>query len=140
MGDLVFPTPGAFRRWIEKVTRNRLIDLLRRHYQTRVRGKPPVSLDQSNGDGTHLADHVPDSGRSPATLASRREMAEALGAVVATLPPDYRNVLQLTMVESLPIPEIALKIGRSAEATRKLLTRAVDACREAMRRSGLVVE
>jgi RNA polymerase sigma-70 factor (ECF subfamily) len=67
-------------------------------------------------------------------------MAEALGAVVATLPPDYRNVLQLTMVESLPIPEIALKIGRSAEATRKLLTRAVDACREAMRRSGLVVE
>jgi len=140
LGELDFPSPGAFRRWIEMVTRNRLIDLVRRHYTTRVHGTPPRSLDQSNGHGGHVKSDVASPELTPGSVASRREAAEALLTVVAGLAPDYRTVLQLVLVDRLGSREIALRIGRSQDATRKLLARALDACRDAMRKLGFEVE
>ena len=45
---------------------------------------------------------------------------------MARLPPDYRDVLYLRYWEGLSFVQIAGRIGRSADAVRKLWYRAIE--------------
>ncbi len=115
LGEAEFPSEGAFRRWLETVVRDRLAKLARRHL-----GAPPPGP-------------VPSGDPSPSSVAGRRAEAEALEAVLARIPPPYREVIRLSLVEGLPTGEIAARVGKSLPAVRKALRRALEACREAMR-------
>jgi RNA polymerase sigma-70 factor (ECF subfamily) len=52
-------------------------------------------------------------------------LADTLGR----LPEDYREVLILRHLECLSFPEVAQRMGRSADAVKKLWTRALDRLR-----------
>jgi len=133
-----FPGPGAFRRWLETITKHRLVDLARRHLGRRRREGQALSLDETvgrseSGASLRRRDLVPGADTSPSGIASRREAAEALEVVLSRIPPHYRDVIRFVVVERIPLREIATRLGRSPDAARKVLDRALLACGAAMR-------
>ena len=63
---------------------------------------------------------------SPSAQASRREESLRLADALATLAPDYRDVIVMRHLQNLKFEEIAVRLGRSAGATRMLWTRALE--------------
>lgn len=55
------------------------------------------------------------------------EEAERLEAALETLPPEHREVILLRKFEELPFAEIGRRLGRSEDAARMLLARAMTA-------------
>ncbi len=51
------------------------------------------------------------------------------GAVLDRLRPDHRSVLTFRYLDSLPVPDVAVLLGRSVHATESLLVRARAALR-----------
>jgi RNA polymerase sigma-70 factor, ECF subfamily len=65
------------------------------------------------------------SAASPSTRAVRREEAVLLADALARLPADYRDVFILRNLEQVPVEQVAVRMGRSVNAVRKLWTRAM---------------
>jgi RNA polymerase sigma-70 factor (ECF subfamily) len=55
---------------------------------------------------------------------------EQVKMALADLKDDYQNVIIWHYLEDLPIPEVAKMLGRTEEATRVLLSRALKSLRE----------
>jgi RNA polymerase sigma-70 factor (ECF subfamily) len=58
-------------------------------------------------------------------MMAAAEEAAALHAAMSRLSEDYREVLHLRNWQQLPFMDIGEKMGRSAEAARKLWSRAL---------------
>jgi RNA polymerase sigma factor (sigma-70 family) len=69
---------------------------------------------------------------SPSSAAAAREQDEALRRAVERLPEDYRAVIRWRGYERLPFAEVGRRLGRSAEAARKLWARAVEELKQAL--------
>jgi len=77
----------------------------------------------SSGKGLYAASP------SPSAEAMAHERAEALQLALARLPEDYRQVIALRHLEQLSFDEIGALMERSADAVRKLWTRAIERLR-----------
>ena len=62
---------------------------------------------------------------SPSRLVRREERFDRLEKAVEGLSPDHRRVILLSRIDGLQIREIAARMGRSEDATKKLLARAL---------------
>jgi RNA polymerase sigma-70 factor (ECF subfamily) len=111
--------PAAFLGWLAAIVRNRALRSLRQ--AGRLQPLPAGSSDE---------DELPDDGSAPDEQASRREQAARLWAALQRLAEDDRTVIDLRNFQELPFPEVARRMGRSAEAVRQLWTRAVRRLRE----------
>ena len=67
---------------------------------------------------------------SPEDAAASNEVDHAVSAAIATLAPEYREVLLLRDAEGLTAPEVAGVLGLSVEAVKSRLHRARLAVRE----------
>jgi RNA polymerase sigma factor (sigma-70 family) len=65
----------------------------------------------------------PNDDRDLAAVAVQRESVTRLHQLLATLPPDKRELLALRFAADLSTAEIAAVIGRRPDATRKQLSR-----------------
>ncbi len=111
------PKRAPFSAWLFRIARNAAVDSLRRH-------RPAVSLDG-------LADVlVAAPGESPEALAERRERLDHLRGHVASLDSNKRELLILRFAGELTVREIAQVVGKSEAATRKQLTRTINALKE----------
>jgi RNA polymerase sigma-70 factor (ECF subfamily) len=61
------------------------------------------------------------------SAAVLNEQAERLGAALEALEPDYREVIVLRKLEELSFKDVAARMGRSEDACRMLLARAMVA-------------
>jgi RNA polymerase sigma-70 factor (ECF subfamily) len=66
---------------------------------------------------------------SPSQQAACREQAVLLADALGRLPADYREVIILRHLEGLNFPEVAGRMGRSADAVKKLWARALGRLR-----------
>lgn len=135
LGHVDFPSERTFRRWLGVLAQNRLIDLMRRHFYTARRSSDNLSLDETvghdeSGGSVRVREQLPNYDPGPSTIVSRREAAEALEAVLARIPAQYRELIRLLQVERLPTREIATRLGKKPEAVRSMLSRALSACRQ----------
>ena len=73
--------------------------------------------------------------QSPPTLALKREQAVLLAEALERLAEDHREVFVLRNLEHVPIEEIAIRMGRSPNAVRKLWTRAILALKRELEES-----
>ena len=107
-------TGGAegVRRLAFTIARARMIDAVR----TRTRRPGEVSYDP-------LLD--PRTVESAADEAERAMSLEGIQAVLATLPPEQREVVTLRVVADLSIEQVAAIIGRSPGAVKQLQRRAL---------------
>lgn len=105
--------PAAF---IHGIAKHIIADALRRKYQT-------LSLEVAEtipaADGDVLDAMVSDEERSRVRLAIRK------------LPPSERSLLVMSFVRGMSSPEIAERLGESAELIRKRKSRAVERLRAA---------
>jgi RNA polymerase sigma-70 factor (ECF subfamily) len=65
------------------------------------------------------------SAASPSARAVRSEQAVRLADALERLPADYRDVFILRNLEQVPVEQVAVRMGRSVNAVRKLWTRAM---------------
>ena len=113
-----------FESWLFSVARNLTIDFLRRRQPQSLEalleetpGAPPRELAATNAPTSFEA------------LAQSEEAAR-LAAVVAALPPAYREVLVLRFQEGLALEEIAGIVSAPLSTVKSRLYRGLEALRE----------
>lgn len=121
--------------WLRRILVRTLADQARRHRagvrDVRRQESLEQMLERSSGELQEaLVAPVP----TPSHCAARREQAVLLADALARLPADYREVFVLRELESVSVNEIAARMGRSANAVRKLWTRALLALQQEMGR------
>lgn len=109
------PGDAGIAPWLLRIARNAYIDAARRR-------RPIASLDE--------ASHIPDPSRSPEDTAIAAEERQSVLALLATLPDIQQEAIALRFAAGLTSREIGEVVGRSEDATKKLLTRALAALRE----------
>ena len=116
-------TPDEFRSWLRSILRHNLLNFRRRYLDTTKReAGREVPL------GSTLEAVCPD-GRipSPSRVVMQAELMASLQAAIRTLPPAYQQIIELRSIQQLHFEDIARQLNCSAEASRKLWCRAVEA-------------
>lgn len=135
--------PGSFRRWLSRILQNRLRMTIRFHLQrkkrsprreVRIRTAEGSSATSSRSGGVTLEAKV----ASPESLASVRERREIVERTLHQLPADYRDVIRIVKLEERSLAAAAARLGRTENAVKKLLARALLRYGEALRESGQI--
>jgi len=105
----------ALKAWLFRMTRNRVIDVLRRG------GRTDLSLDAE-----HAAEPVAAPTSDPAHAFGRREGLRAMLGDLAELPEQQRDALLMRELEGLSHDAVAAQLGVTPQATRQLVVRARD--------------
>jgi RNA polymerase sigma-70 factor, ECF subfamily len=111
------PGPG----WLLLVARRRVADF----YRERQR-MPPAYEPAPGAPVTEVEDTRPQ----PEAAMIRAEEQREIAALIAQLPEEQREALALRFGAGLRSPQIAEVLGKSDEATRALLSRAVRRLRK----------
>jgi len=113
-----------FVAWLRQIMARNVADFVRRYRSaSRNVGREEPNADARIVDRLQLLAGTLQS--SPSQSAHRREMGVILADAMAELTPDHREVIRLRNLQDLGWPEIAQRMGRSEEASRKLWTRAL---------------
>jgi RNA polymerase sigma factor (sigma-70 family) len=111
---------AEFSTWLFRLASNVCIDFLRRQKR-----QSHVSLtleDDDTDEGKEYA--VPDPAPLPEQTVLERETKRELYAAMQALPAEYREILQLRVVESLPYDEIGKILGVPIGTVKSRLARA----------------
>jgi len=106
--------------WLIRIAEHEIRDQV--DYQHRQRRDVAAGVPIDAG-GIDLAADV----RSALSSAVMNEEAERLGAALEALEPDHRDVIVFRKLEELSFKEVAARMGRSEDACRMLLARAMVA-------------
>lgn len=120
--------------WLRRILAGQLALTLRRYLGTKGRD---VNLERELGAQLDQSSHAMDGGfvattSTPSQHVSRREQAVLLADALDKLPADYREVIILRHLESLPFAEVATHMGRSEDSVQKLWVRALASLRRSM--------
>lgn len=113
--------PNSFRNWLLRIAELKMKETWRRHAGA---AKRAVGAELSRGarPDTHLA---PGRQPSPSQVAIGQETARAAREALAALPDAQREILGLTQEQGRTVREAAELTGRTYDAARKLLSRAL---------------
>lgn len=125
---------SSLRNWLDQVLTRRVADERRRHLRLCRRDLHTQSLDDAQGrtsTGTtlNLGAVLSGSGCSPSMEAAAGEGLARLRAILAQLPDDHRQVIELLRLEGLPAEEVATRMQRTPAAVYKLFARALESAR-----------
>lgn len=112
---------GSFRTWLFRIAHNEVAD----RYRRRTR-HPEASLDLVTG--------LIDPAASPEEVALAVDAASRLRALLGTLPPREREVLELRLAD-LSTTEIASVLGIREQSVWTAQSRALARMRDALRES-----
>lgn len=118
LGDFEGKTEAEFYKWVTLIFESR-IKKEARHFNAKKRQHPERTSQQAS----LLRRYFPRTPTISSQLGHREEL-EAVQDAVDELPEDYRRVLELIVMDRLPVPEAAAALARSENATRMLLSRA----------------
>jgi RNA polymerase sigma-70 factor (ECF subfamily) len=110
--------------WLRTILQNNVMDMVRRFEMAQKRAvKREASLSVIvDRCGISV---LPPGSNTPDHSAIRREDAALLAGGLTRMPDDYQTILRLRYWDGLTFPEIAIRLGRSEEAARKLWYRAL---------------
>jgi len=110
---------GSFEKWLQKILRHKLLDEVRRHARV---GKRDARREERLATDASVV----DAGQpSPSVEVAAAEQAAALREAIDELASDHATVLRLVHQEGLTLVEAGARMGRSADAVRKLYGRAL---------------
>lgn len=112
-----------FVAWLKTILVNDMHNN-RRQYSTQKRD---AGLELNLQEQSSVKRGLIDSNLTPSTEALKRERARILTTALNHLSEDHRQVIQFRNFEQLDFAEIGQRLGRSADAARKLWARAVEA-------------
>ena len=121
IGDFEDRGDGSFRRWLRTILERRVADEVRRHVEARGRDlRREVRLPT-----TAMGAAVAAAQASPSAEAVADERSASLREGIEGLDEDHRTVIRLVHDEGLTLVEAGRRMGRSADAARKLYGRAL---------------
>jgi RNA polymerase sigma-70 factor (ECF subfamily) len=132
-------TEGELVAWLRQILVNSLAKFVEQHVLAARRDvRREVSIERLGAaleqSTVQLAALIPATGKSPSMAAQQREEAVVLADRLSQLSRDYREVLVLRNLQSLPFEAVARQMDRSVGAVRMLWLRAIEKLREAYRR------
>jgi RNA polymerase sigma-70 factor (ECF subfamily) len=134
-------TKAEFLGWLRQILANNILRLTERHVDAAKRAvRREVSLDAVQSvsrSSTSLAEMLADRAASPSSIVGRREVAGILVDQLATIPPDYREVLFLRHFQGLSFAEVGERMRRSPGAVRILWVRAIGHMQRILENRGL---
>ena len=107
----------AFVRWLFGISRNVRLESFRRE-------KLSLSLA--------AAEQTASTEPSPSRALRRDERFDRLRRAIEALPDHYREVVYLARIEGLKTREVATRLGKSRDAVKHLLARALKLLRQQM--------
>jgi RNA polymerase sigma-70 factor, ECF subfamily len=123
-------SPDELRAWLRQVLLCNVGTFTRRYRYTTKRSvgrEVALAAEDSSADvGPDLA----GSTLTPSGVAIENEQTAALRRALERLPEDYRRVVVLRFEENRSFEEIGRLTDRSAEAARKIWSRAVERLRQ----------
>ena len=128
LGDFTYRTQGDFLRWLSRIAENRLRGHLQRLHANKRDIRKEVRFDGYRPTAEHSIVAALDAivTTTPSAIMSKREDLDKLAKAIDALKPDYRQVIVLTKIEGLSYKEIGDRLGKSSEAVRKLVARALE--------------
>lgn len=116
---------ASFERWLRSAAEHKLQNRAR-HWGTQRRAG---ERGRGAGDAAERDEPVPEpaapNDSHPSHDAMLREEAERLARAFRGLTPEYRQVLQRSQIDGATHAELAHEMGRTSEAVRKLVARAL---------------
>jgi RNA polymerase sigma-70 factor, ECF subfamily len=110
--------------WLRTILQNNVTDAVRRFEMAQKRAVKREASISVIVDRCGIS-VLPAGSTTPDHSAIRREDAAILQGILTRVPDDYQTILRLRYWDGLTFPEIAIRIGRSEEAARKLWYRAL---------------
>jgi len=128
LGNFKYKTEGDFLRWLSRIAENRLRNQLQRLHANKRDIRKEVQLNgyRPTVEDSFVAALDAVDTTTPSAIMSRREELDKLAKAIDVLKPEYRQVIVLTKIEGLSYKEIGEKLGKSSEAVRKLVSRALE--------------
>jgi RNA polymerase sigma-70 factor (ECF subfamily) len=125
--DFTYKNEGDFVRWLSRIAENALRDNRDRLYAEKRDVRKEVPLGDGGRRSGSRPSRVPGpvATTTPSVIMSRKEDLTRLEKAIDKLKPEYREVIVLTKIEGLSYQEIADRVGKSSEAVRKLVSRAM---------------
>jgi len=127
--DFTYENEGDFVRWLAKIAENVLRDNWERLHAEKRDIRKEVPLGNGGRRNSSRLSGVPGpvATTTPSVIMSRKEDLARLEKAVDALKPDYKEVIILTKIEGIGYQEIGDRSGKSSEAIRKLVSRAMTA-------------
>jgi RNA polymerase sigma-70 factor, ECF subfamily len=121
---------GEMRAWLRKILECRLANIRRSYLATEMRAaNREVALDPSQADSGAVIGSLKSRAPSPSNHAVRNEWNAALEQALERLPEHYRQAVAARHIEQLSWNEIGRRMNCSADAARKIWSRAIQQLR-----------
>ncbi len=116
-----------FRTLVSEIAENELRGSLKKlHADKRdIRKEVPLDNYRPTTGGGFVGTPGPIEATTPSVIMSRKEDLDKLEKAIDELKPEYREAIVLTKIDGLSYKEIAGRLGKSSDAVRKLVSRAM---------------
>jgi len=121
LGEFRETDADSFRAWLARILEWKLREARRRHLGTARRS---VARDVTRG-GRPASGEFPASGPSPSQVAAGHELEARVESAISRLAEDHGTVVRLVHSRGYSFEAAAELMERSAEAVRKLYSRAL---------------
>jgi RNA polymerase sigma-70 factor (ECF subfamily) len=127
LDDFTYKNEGDFVRWLSKIAENELRGSLKKLHADKRDIRKEVRLDnyKPTAGGGFVGTAGPIEATTPSVIMSRKEDLDKLEKAIDELKPEYREAIVLTKIDGLSYKEIADRLGKSSDAVRKLVSRAM---------------
>lgn len=118
---------GSFRAWLGRILENRLRMDFNFHLareKRSARRETPLAQSGRSESGAQGA-LPPGDLTSPSNAAVGREERERLERALACMPEDHRSVIRALKFQGKSLAEVSHEMGRTENAVKKLLARAL---------------
>jgi len=125
--DFTYQNEGDFIRWLSKIAENALRDNWDRFHAEKRDVRKEIPLGNGGPRNSSRLSEIPGpiATTTPSVIFSKKEDLTRLEKAIDLLKPEYKEVIVLTKIEGLGYQEIADRVGKSSEAVRKLVSRAM---------------
>jgi RNA polymerase sigma-70 factor (ECF subfamily) len=127
--DFTYENEGDFVRWLSRIAENALRDNWDRFHAEKRDIRKEIPIDNGRRRSGSRLSGVPGpvATTTPSVILSRKEDLARLEKAIDVLKSEYKEVIVLTKIEGLDYQQIADRLGKSSEAVRKLVSRAMTA-------------
>ena len=127
--NFTYKNEGDFLRWVSKIAENRIRDNLDKLHTNKrdIRKEMPLNNNRSTIQSSFVGITGPVDSATPSVIISKREQLDKLEKAIDQLKSEYRQAITLTKIEGLSYEEAGEKLGKSPDAVRMLLSRAMAA-------------
>jgi RNA polymerase sigma-70 factor (ECF subfamily) len=125
--NFTYNNEGDFVRWLSTIAENVIRGSLKKlHTDKRdIHREVPLVGHRPNNSGRFATTPGPIDVTTPSVIMSRREELAELERAIDQLKPEYKEIIILTKIEGLSYKEISERLGKSHDAVRKLVSRAI---------------